>query len=241
MSPIDDYLELRIYLASPGRIPDLHHRMGYEVPKLFAKHGIPEPLGYWHGFAGAYAPTYAYILPWKSLDDRAAAFDAFYADPEWQAHRDDSNAGDHMIEKMDVMIVRPSPMWNPPAEKDPQPVGGLHELRMIPLSAHNALEAQRVLAEIDIPFLQERGANPLGLFTVWYGCKTPQVVMMLAWDSFEQREAAVLAHQADPAITAHRKQERETHGRPLFMASENTLLEPADYGLPMSDLSARRR
>ena len=240
MTLINDYLELRIYLASPGRIHDLHHRMGYEVPKLFARHGIPEPLGYWQGFAGAYAPTYAYILPWKSLDDRAAAFDKFYADPDWQAHRDDSNVGDHMIETMDVMIMRPSPMWNPPEDTAPQPIGGLHELRMIPLSTRDAQESQRALAEIDIPFLQERGAKPLGLFTVWYGSKIPQAVMMLAWDNFEQREAAVLAHQADPAIAAQRKQERETHGGPLFMASENMLLEPADYGLPKSDLSPRR-
>jgi hypothetical protein len=235
---IQDYYELRLYRCIPGRLPDLHHRMGYEIPHIFARHGVSRPLAYWDGFGGIFNPLYAYILPWKSLDDRFRAFGGFYTDPEWIAHRDASNAGQQMIDRLDLMILRPSPHWEKlKTPGEPQPVGGVHELRLQRLSTRNSVEAHRVLAEVELPYLRERGATILGVFMVWFGWQTPQAVILLAWPDLETRQSAMEAFDADPDIQAVRKIERETFGGPLLGSADTHLMRPAHYGVAHTNLA----
>jgi hypothetical protein len=237
-----DYYELRLYQCVPGRLPDLHHRMGYELPPLFERHGVPRPLAYWDGHGGLFSPLYAYLLKWPSLDDRFRAFGGFYADPDWIAHRDASNSGEQMIERLDLMILRPSPHWGKlktPGEA--VPIGGIHELRLQRLSTRNAAEAHRVLGEVDLPDLRARGATILGVFMVWYGWKTPHAVILLAWPDLETREAACQAHDADPQIQAIRKAERVRFGGPLLGSADTHLMRPAPYGIAHSNLAERPR
>lgn len=238
MDAPQDYYELRIYRCLPGRLPDLHHRMGYELPHLFARHGVARPLAYWDGYAGAFSPIYCYIQRWQSLDERFRAFGGFYADPEWIEQRDASNCGEQMIDRLDLMLLKPSPHWA--ALKTPgeaQPVGGIHELRLQRLSTRNAAEAHRVLAEVDLPYLRDRGATILGLFMVWYGWKTPHAVILLAWPDIGTREAAMDALDADPAIQTLRKAERETFGGPLLGTADSHLMRPAPYGIARNNLA----
>lgn len=238
MSGFDEYYELRIYRGTPGRMADLHHRFGFEARPLFDRHGATRPLGYWEGHAGPFAPAYVYLHRWDSLDQRFEAFGKFYADPDWNAQRIASNAGAHMIDRADIMFLRPSPAWDAHRpEGEPEPVGGLHELCFLPLNTQDAAEGQRVFGEIDLPFLASRGAEVLGVFQVWFGWTTPQLVYFLAWDSFDARDAAMTAYQRDPDIGRQRMHERQTYGGPLHFAGDTMLLEPARYGMPVSGLS----
>ncbi|HEX7849979.1 MAG TPA: NIPSNAP family protein [Sphingomonas sp.] len=238
MDAPQDYYELRLYQCVPGRLPDLHHRMGYELPPLFARHGVTRPLAYWDGFGGVFNPLYAYILKWQSLDDRFRAFGGFYSDPDWITHRDASNAGQQMIERLDLMILRPSPHWEKlKTPGEPVAVGGLHELRLQRLSTRNAAEAHRVLAEVELPYLRDRGATILGVFMVWYGWQTPQAVILLAWPDIDTRQHAMTEFDADPEIRAMRKVERERFGGPLLGSADTHLMRPADYGVARSNLS----
>ncbi|MBI1179246.1 MAG: hypothetical protein GC201_01730 [Alphaproteobacteria bacterium] len=233
-----DYYELRLYRCVPGRLPDLHHRMGYELPHLFERHGVSRPLAYWDGHAGALGPLYCYMLKWHSLDERFRTFGGFYGDPEWLAQRDASNCGEPMIDRFDLMLLRPSPHWEAlKTPGEPQPVGGIHELRLQQLSTRDAAEAGRVLAEVDLPYLRDRGATLLGLFMVWYGWKTPQAVILQAWPDLETREAALWEMETDPALQAVRKAERDRHGGPLLGIADTHLMRPAPYGVARHNLA----
>lgn len=231
-----DYYELRLYRCVPGRLPDMHHRMGYELPHLFARHGVNRPLAYWDGHAGVFGPLYCYMLKWKSLDERFRAFTGFYTDPEWIAQRDASNVGEQMIDRLDLSFLRPSPHWEALKSAETGPVAGLHELVLLPVSTRNAPEAHRVFGQVDLPALRKRGATILGVFSVWYG-RTPQAVALLAWESMEAREAALAAHDIDPAILAQRQSEREAYGVPLFGAMDTHLMRPAPYGNAQHNLA----
>lgn len=236
---IDDYYELRIYQCAPGRLPDLHHRMGYEIPPLFESHGIPTPLAYWEGYAGPYNPLYCYILRWPDLDERMRAFGKFYSDPLWAAQRDASDCGSSMVERIDLSILRPAPCWEKLKVKgEPRPVGGLHELRLQTLSTRNMGDAYQALGEVDLPYLRDQGAEILGVFTKWYGGGTPQAVILLAWEGMEQREAAMQAYDGAPEIIAKRQAEQAQFGEPLFGRSDVHLMIPAPYGVAKSNLSA---
>lgn len=80
--------ELRIYVAAPGKLPDLHARFRDHTLRLFAKHGI-ENVYYWTISEGAEgddpANTLVYLVAHKDRASADAAWKAFLADPDWQA------------------------------------------------------------------------------------------------------------------------------------------------------------
>jgi len=227
---IDDYYELRLYHCTPGRLNDMHHRMGWELPPLFERHGVVQPLAYWDGFAGFGAPLYAYMLRWRSLDERFAAFNGFYADPDWARQRDASNVGEHMIDRLDLMILRPAPAWSDGVDgAGLARRGGLHELRVQRLNTRNSGAAIERLAQDDLPFLADHGGAPIGLFTTWYGSRTPQAVMLIEWPDFATREAALRARDEAERTSERLRSERARYGRPLALDFDVHLMKPAVY------------
>ena len=234
---IDSYYELRLYQMLPGRMPEFHDLMGAKVPPLFAKHGIPEPLGFWEGYAGPMAPLYAYMLHWSDLDARLDNWKRFYGDPEWQAVMKANYAGQQRLERANVSILRPSPVWQ--ALKEPAsdaPVGGVHELRIHDLVNLDPNLAHQSLAEHDLPFFKARGARVLGVFATWFGTRMNQAVTLLAWPDMKIYRAANIAHQTDPGLAAVWKEERDRYGRPLVRGIDVHLMTPIDYGMPRANL-----
>jgi hypothetical protein len=78
--------ELRTYTATPGNLELLHARFRDHTIALFAKRGMTN-LGYWSLDAdqkGA-GDTLIYLLAHKSKQARDDSFNAFGADPDWQA------------------------------------------------------------------------------------------------------------------------------------------------------------
>lgn len=235
---IDDYYELRLYRCQPGRIADLHHRMGYEIHPLFDRAGVVRPLAYWEGFSGPQTPLYAYMLRWTDLDARMAAFNRFYTDPDWLAQRDASNAGGQMVDQIDVFFLRPSPAWAKVRDaKATGPVGGVHELRLQEVFAPEAGMAHAALGEAELPFLKQCGATVLGAFAMWYGSRLPRVVTLLAWPNLATRDAALQAYDEDPGLADRRSAERKKLGQPLFGRCDTYLMRPAPYGTARANLA----
>jgi hypothetical protein len=226
----DDYYELRLYRSTPGRTGDLHHRMGWEVPPLFERHGVVQPLVYWDGFAGIGAPLYGYLLRWRSLDERFRAFRGFYADAEWGVQLTASNAGEAMIERMDLSILRAAPAWTAGVADDRLAAAtGLHELRIQRLSTHNSPQALQRLSQDDLPFLAEHGGKTIGLFTTWFGSRTPQAVMLIEWPDFATREAALRERERAERSSQILAAERGRYGGPLTLDYDVHLMKPAVY------------
>lgn len=235
---IDSYFELRLYRMIPTRMPEFHRLMRDDVPALFAKAGIPAPLATWAGHAGPLAPLYAYILPWRSLDDRMAAWKGFYADPVWQRALAENYAGQQRVERSNVFILRPSPLWPTVQEEtSAKPVGGIHEIRVMDVLNQDPTLAHAAFVETDLPFLKARGARLLGLFATWFGTRMNQAVAILAWPDGETLAAANMAYHTDPLIREVRDRERRTHGRPLLRGTDVHVVEPAAYGMPRANLA----
>jgi NIPSNAP len=106
--------ELRIYHTLPGKTSALQAEFRDKVTKLFAKHDL-KAVGYWAPEdAPASENTFVYILAHPSRDAAKKHWDAFRADPEFQAMMKEQQAPDaKLVEKVDSTYMDPvdfSPM-----------------------------------------------------------------------------------------------------------------------------------
>ena len=74
-------------------MPALLSRFENETLRLWEKHGIRQ-AGFWTTLVGESNQELTYLLAWESLADRDKKWNAFQADPEWQAKRAESDDGD---------------------------------------------------------------------------------------------------------------------------------------------------
>ena len=80
--------ELRTYTATPGNLDTLHARFRDHTTRIFSKHGM-EVVAYWTPTDPEKAEdTLIYVLKHSSRE----AADASWADPEWTAVAEASNA-----------------------------------------------------------------------------------------------------------------------------------------------------
>jgi hypothetical protein len=143
-----------------------------------------------------------------------------------------SNVGESMIQRLDLMILRPSKAWRPVADDRLAARSGLHELRLQRLSMKNSAEAMLRLAEDDLPFFERHGGVAIGLFTTWFGGQTPQAVMLMEWPDFATREAAVQARHEHERSSGRLRDERTRFGGPLVLDCDVHLMTPAIYPAP---------
>lgn len=80
--------ELRTYEAVPGKIDALVTRFRDHAAKLFEKHGMTN-IGFWvaQDDAGKPTETLVYLVAHESREAAQKSWEAFWADPEWQAVR----------------------------------------------------------------------------------------------------------------------------------------------------------
>ena len=78
--------ELRIYQTLPGRMPNLLARFQNDTLRIWEKHGIRQ-AGFWTTLVGDSNNQLTYLLAWESLAERERKWNAFVADPEWNAVR----------------------------------------------------------------------------------------------------------------------------------------------------------
>lgn len=233
---IDDFYELRLYQMVPGRMPAFHDLMQGAALPLFARHGIGRPLGIWEGQTGPLSPLYAYIIRWRSLDARMAAWKSFYADPDWGSAVAQSYKGRPRVERSHIFILRPSAIWD--RFSDEAPLGNTHVLSLHDTLNNDPNLVHQALAETDLPFLKAQGGKVMGVFSTWFGTRMNQAITLTAWDSADSWIAASRAHQTDAGILATRDAERRAHGRPLMRGTDVHILQPVAYGMPAPGLRA---
>lgn len=78
--------ELRIYHATPGRMPDLLKRFETITLGIWERHGIRQ-AGFWTVIVGESNQDLYYLLEWESLAEREQKWGAFQSDPEWLEKR----------------------------------------------------------------------------------------------------------------------------------------------------------
>jgi len=101
--------ELRVYHTVPGKTSALQAEFRDKVTKLFAKHDL-KAIGYWAPVdAPASNDTFVYILAHPSRDAAKMHWDAFRADPEFQAMMKEQQSPDaKIVEKVDSTYMDPT-------------------------------------------------------------------------------------------------------------------------------------
>jgi hypothetical protein len=98
--------EYRAYYAMPGRMPDIQKRFADVTMRLFQKHGI-KVVGFWETVIGE-SNELVYICAYDDLAHRERVWQAFLADPEWQAAKKASELNGPLLERVVNKIWRPT-------------------------------------------------------------------------------------------------------------------------------------
>ena len=98
--------ELRVYHAAPGKLDALNARFREHTLALFEKHGMRN-VAYWIEQPTEQSPDgkVIYVLAFDSREAREASWEAFGADPEWQAVAAASEASGRLVAKVDSTFM----------------------------------------------------------------------------------------------------------------------------------------
>src|SRR5215471_19509030 len=99
--------ELRIYHATPGRLPDLSKRFETITLKLWDKHGIRQ-AGFWTVLVGPSNQQLYYFLEWKDLAERDQKWGAFMSDPEWLEKRAETEKNGPLVQRVENLLLSPT-------------------------------------------------------------------------------------------------------------------------------------
>lgn len=99
--------ELRIYHCLPGKLPALNHRFENVTLKMWEKHGIRQ-AGFWTVLIGENNHDLYYMLEWKDLTEREQKWNAFQADPAWQAARAETEIDGPIVGHISNYILTPT-------------------------------------------------------------------------------------------------------------------------------------
>ena len=103
--------EMRTYYAAEGKLEALHARFRDHTVAIFKKHDMTV-VGFWVPVdattGAATGNTLVYILSYPSLDARKKSWDAFGADPEWNAAKTESEKNGKLVDKVDSVFLTPT-------------------------------------------------------------------------------------------------------------------------------------
>ena len=98
--------EYRRYEIVPGKLPEVHRRFVEVSLKFWDKHGI-RVIGFWEAVVGTSNELY-YLLQWENMAERERKWDAFQADPEWQAARAESEKNGPLVLRITNTLMKPT-------------------------------------------------------------------------------------------------------------------------------------
>lgn len=98
--------ELRVYHPHPGKLEALNARFRGHTLGLFETHGMRN-VAYWIEQPSDTAPDgkVIYVLAFPSREAREASWQAFVADPEWQAVQAASEAGGKLVARVESTFM----------------------------------------------------------------------------------------------------------------------------------------
>jgi hypothetical protein len=99
--------ELRVYEATPGRLPDLLARFQHHTLTVWQRLGIQQ-AGFWTTLVGASNNRLTYLLAWSSLAEREAKWTQFQADPEWLRIRAETEANGPIVARVSNEFLTPA-------------------------------------------------------------------------------------------------------------------------------------
>jgi hypothetical protein len=100
--------EMRTYTAAPGKLQALHARFRDHTLRLFEKHGMKNVIYLSPVDEKLAGDTLVYLISHASREAADKSWEAFRADPEWHAARDESEKGGKLVSKVDAQYFTPT-------------------------------------------------------------------------------------------------------------------------------------
>lgn len=101
-APAGPVFEVRTYIASAGKLDELHARFRDHTIRIFARHGM-KSIAYW--IPADQRNTLVYIIQHESREAAARNWKAFQSDPEWMKVAAASNANGNLVARVDTYFA----------------------------------------------------------------------------------------------------------------------------------------
>lgn len=223
--------ELRLYHVTRGRMADQNSRITKFLPPLFSRHGV-RCVGAWNTLAGPASPRFAYLMAFDDFAHREQAWAGFYTDPDWARARSETNAGHEMVERHDLIFLKPHAISQSLPPDASTRAAALYELELQQLAPGQTPGATQFLKETYLPALRENGGHTAGVFDMVSGPGMQQLVMFHAWADAAAWHRGRSAAERSPAMLEALSQQRKLLGSPIFGRSDVSLMEPVQ-GVPI--------
>jgi hypothetical protein len=100
-------VEMRVYRCAPTRLPALLDRFRATTLGFFEKYGIRQ-IGFWTTLVGEDNHTLTYLLQWNDMAEREKRWNAFQADPEWIAKRNETEKDRPIVARVENSFLTPT-------------------------------------------------------------------------------------------------------------------------------------
>jgi hypothetical protein len=205
--------ELRTYYAAPGRLDDLQARFRDHTIKLFEKHGLTN-IGYWTPIDNPDGKL-IYMLAFAGQEARDKAWKSFFADPQWEQVKKESQANGRLVTKVESVLLAATDYS--PATKPSVAGPRVFELRTYTATPGNLGHLNARFRDHTKDLFKKHGITSIGYWCPLEGQTGAgeTLIYMLSHESVEAAAACFDAFRKDPDWIAARKASEETAGGPL--------------------------
>jgi hypothetical protein len=226
--------ELRTYRTHEGKLPDLLTRFKDHTLRLFEKHGM-ENVGYWLPAEAADGSdnTLVFLLGHRSREAATASWQAFIADPEWQAAAAASEAGGKILAQSPDSVFMTTTDFSSPVKTGGDPAAPrAFELRIYTTPDGKLDELQARFRNHTVGLFEKHGMTNVAYFTPVADHKDAAntLIFFLAHRSKEAGLASFDSFRNDPAWV-EAKAASEANG-PLTVPDtgvKSVYLNPVDF------------
>jgi hypothetical protein len=221
--------EMRTYWAPAGKLDALNARFREHTLKLFETHGMVN-IGYWMPIENP-DNRLIYLLAFPSREAREASWKAFFADPQWQEVRKQTEADGKIVEKVESLLLRAT-------DYSPQITVGVAEPRVFELRTYTAspgnldhLHAR--FRDHTLTLFERHGIRNFGYWTPLddQPGAGDTLIYLVTHESVEAAQASFGAFRQDPEWLAARKASEEKAGGSLTAPNgvQSLFLRATDY------------
>jgi len=221
--------EMRTYYAAPGRLDDLQARFRDHTLKLFEKHGLTN-IGYWTPIENT-DNKLVYVLAFASVEAKATAWKAFFADPEWKKVREQTQANGRLVTKVESVLLSAtdySPQVKPAAIGD-----RVFELRTYTASPGNLEHLNARFRDHTVELFKKHGITNIAYWNPMEGQPGAgeKLVYIIAHKSAEAAKESFGAFRKDPAWASAREASEDKAGGSLTVRGgvKSEFMNASDY------------
>ncbi|MEX0772042.1 MAG: NIPSNAP family protein [Balneolales bacterium] len=224
----NNFYELRVYDAEPGKLDDLNARFRDHTVPLFEKHNM-ENIGYWIPIQNTENRLY-YILAYPSREAREASWEAFHSDPDWIEAKEASEVDGSLVASVQSIYLNAtdySPEISPSIAENPR----TFELRTYTATPGNLDRLHARFRDHTIDLFSKHGMEHFGYWSPVDADKGADdtLIYFITHNGPESRDASFDAFRKDPEWTAAADASEEDAGGSLTISVDPIMMVPTDY------------